>query len=255
MRLCESTGGQRPGATLRPKVRVPDPKQPAQLLVVPRRTAGSAQPEARAREEMPEPASSSIPSQPRTRRRGQPRRRRVGLVKVQASSRKRAACGTNGEEGADPGDRVRLPTRRKPSKGQALAGTLYRSEVSARSPRTVQPKPSEPHVRRRDATGPRPRCGGSRRSGPRATGAERERWAPSQRPNPSTAMRLGGVDTTGTDRRRGDRQAHGSQVTGVKALHPLARWRVEGELFFGCSERPFTKARRYCRGDLKPAPR
>jgi hypothetical protein len=156
---------------------------------------------------------------------GQPRLRRNGFATVETSLRCEV-FGENGEEGADPGDRVRLPTRSKPSKGIAPVGKPHRSEARRGeirdTPRTIGSKPGEPQVRRRDATGPRPFCGESRRSGPRTTGAEREPRPPCQGPNRQAAMPSGGVDAGGSKPEEGQKTSTWERGR-ARGLHRLLR--------------------------------
>lgn len=75
-----------------------------------------------------------------------------------------------GEKGAGPSDRVRLPTRRKPSKGQRAGGKAARARAVFGWQRHALRKPGEPQVRYRDATGPNSQAGGNRRSGEKPQG-------------------------------------------------------------------------------------
>jgi len=82
----------------------------------------------------------------------------------------RCGLGRNGEQGEGPSDWVRLSTRNKPSKGHRAGGNADRARVVFGRQRHALLKPSEPQVRNRDATGPKPRRGVNRRSGEKPQG-------------------------------------------------------------------------------------
>jgi hypothetical protein len=127
----------------------------------------------------------------------------VSPIRPRGFSRRVALCaasGLNGQEGADPSDGVRLPTRSKPSKGVALVGMWTSSELSSGSDGELHGNPANP----RSGTGMQqarnPRRGVNRRSGEIPQGRNENRgWHNNHGPNPSPREieGLGGVDARG----------------------------------------------------------
>jgi hypothetical protein len=130
MRPGSSAGGRWPGATLRPsEAREVPPKGrspskevvPAQCVPIKRHARAVME------------GGNSYPScigqalEFRDTRRGNP----AASTRVRPASGGNAVFGMNGQEGADPSDGERLPTRRKPSEGGALVGMRTSSESSS----------------------------------------------------------------------------------------------------------------------------
>jgi hypothetical protein len=107
------------------------------------------------------------------------------------------ASGTNGQEGADPSDGERLPTRSKPSKGVALVGMRTSSDLSSDGDDGLHGNPANPMSGTGMQHARSSRCGVNRRSGEIPQGRNENRgWQTAVRTRASARVEWTRVSTS-----------------------------------------------------------